>query len=113
MWRDSMSNKHSRDPFSDRYDSDSSETSSDSSTSKSSKTSKTSKTSKKKEGVRERRNVNMYLPDKLVEELQLRYAELNVQYRREHGEDMPKNSVYYPSVIQAALNGTEIEDELR
>lgn len=54
----------------------------------------------------------MYLPDELVEELQLRYAELNVQYRREHGEDMPKNSVYYPSVIRAALNGTEIEDEL-
>lgn len=110
-----MSNKRNRDPFSDRYDSDESETLNDSSTSKTSSSSnseKTSNTSKSTKSVRQRRNVNMYLPDELVDELQLRYAELNVQYRREHGDDMPKNSVYYPAVIRAALNDTTVQNEL-
>lgn len=83
-------------------------------TSKSSKTEKSSKTTESEEstGVRSRKNVNMYLPDDLVDDLQLRYSKLNVQWRREHGEDMPKNDEYYPAVIRASLNDTTIEDEL-
>lgn len=110
-----MSNKRSRDPFSDRYNAGESEASNDSSTPKTSSMSdkeKTSNTSKSDKSVRQRRNVNMYLPDELVDDLQLRYAELNVQYRREHGDDMPKNSVYYPAVIRAALNDTTVQNEL-
>lgn len=110
-----MSDKRGRDPFNDRYEPGESEESNNSSTSKTSSTpnkEKTSNTSKSTESVRQRRNVNMYLPDELVDELQLRYAELNVEYRRKHGDDMPKNSVYYPAVIRAALNNTSVQNEL-
>lgn len=76
-----------------------------------SKTSKSEKTQEKSGGgVRERKNVNMYLPDALVEELQLRYAELNLEYRRERGEDMPKNQVFYPAVIKAALGESTVRE---
>lgn len=84
-----------------------------------SKLSKGSKTSKSEEieknstgGVCDRKNVNMYLPDDLVEDLQLRYAELNLEYRRERGEDMPKNQVFYPAVIQAALGESTIRESI-
>ena len=106
-------------------------TSNGSKTSKPSKTEKTSKTSnsskikesKKSEGdgetdntskpVRERKNINMYIADdELVEDFQLLYAELNVAYRREHGEDMPKNDVFYPAVLKAALDGKDVKDVL-
>ncbi|ELZ36429.1 HNH endonuclease [Halorubrum sp. Atlit-26R] len=62
--------------------------------------------------VRERKNVNMYLPETLVDDLQLRYSELNVKWRRQHGEDMPKNEEFYPAAVRAALGGSSIEDEL-
>jgi hypothetical protein len=62
--------------------------------------------------VRERKNVNMYLPGEQVSDLQMRYSELNVQWRREYDEDLPKNDQFYPAVIQAALEGTSIEEQL-
>lgn len=94
--------------------SEASETEEGSQSSESSGSSKTSKGEKTQEksggGVRERKNVNMYLPDALVEELQLRYAELNLEYRRERGEDMPKNQVFYPAVIKAALGESTVRE---
>jgi hypothetical protein len=97
-----------RDPFQSRYDTEES-----TETSKSEETSKTTETSKTSETVRDRKNVNMYLPDELVEEMQIRYSELNAKWAREHGgDDLPKNQEYYPAVIRAALNETAIEDEL-
>ncbi|PHQ38256.1 HNH endonuclease [Halorubrum persicum] len=77
--------------------------------------SKSTKTAESEESggtVRERKNVNMYLPEELVEDLQLRYSELNVEWRRQHGEDMPKNEEYYPAAIRAALGESSIEEEL-
>lgn len=89
------------------------ETSKESKSSESSKTSKSEETEKSSTGgVRDRKNVNMYLPDELVEDLQLRYAELNLEYRRERGEDMPKNQVFYPAVIQAALGESTIRESI-
>jgi len=110
-----MSDKRDRDPFDDRYNRDD-----DASDAESSKTSKSAETAENKKsdetaesgGVRERKNVNMYLLDDLVDDLQLRYSELNVQWRREHGEDLPKNDEFYPAVIESALRETSIEAEL-
>lgn len=129
--------KRDRNPWDDRYDRDdddqddaaieseaSSETtemSEASNTSKSSKRQKTTKMSKSKKTaeseessgtVRERKNVNMYLPESLVDDLQMRYSELNVEWRRRHGEDMPKNDEFYPAAIRAALGESSIEEEL-
>lgn len=121
-----MADKRDRDPFDQRYDEDDNHNNTQSNSSKTSKTPETATTKKTAEteeseksdetaesnGVRERRNVNMYLPDGLVDDLQLRYSELNVQWRREHGEDLPKNDEFYPAVIESSLQDTTIEKEL-
>ncbi|GGM50949.1 hypothetical protein [Haloarcula argentinensis] len=118
-----MADKRDRDPFDQRYDEDSDDNNTQSNTSKTSEKSKTSETEETAKsqksgkasengGVRERRNVNMYLPDGLVDDLQLRYSELNVQWRRENGEDLPKNDEFYPAVIESSLRDTTIEKEL-
>lgn len=95
-----MSDKRDRDPFESRY-SESEESEEMSETTESSKTSKTS--------VRERRNVNMYLPDQLVEEMNATYAEVNAEWVREHGEDLPKNEEFYPAVVRGGLDGVREE----
>jgi len=109
-----MSDKHDRDPFDDRYARDDDSDAESSKTSKSAETAENEKSDEKEEsgGVRERKNVNMYLPDDLVDDLQLRYSELNVQWRRDHGEDLPKNDEFYPAVIESALRETSIKAEL-
>ena len=127
--------KRDRNPWDDRYDDDdedagheddslssetveTSEASNTSKTSKSEETSEMSKSSTTTESeesngtVRERKNVNMYLPETLVDDLQLRYSELNVEWRRRHGEDMPKNEEFYPAAVRAALGESSIEEEL-
>lgn len=128
--------KRSRDPFSDRYERSESEETDESAestetaeTSETSKTSETTETTKMSEAsgttetaeaesegggatVRERKNVNMYLPDELVRDLQATHAELNVAWQREHGEDLPKNHVYYPAVIKHGLDVSALKDEL-
>lgn len=106
------------DPFDNRYAGEESETADESETSKTSKStmsadqSETSEASEKAETVRSRKNVNMYLPDDLVDDMQLRYSELNVQWQREHGEELPKNAEFYPAVIRAALNDSTVAEEL-
>ncbi|WP_164932747.1 hypothetical protein [Halorubrum amylolyticum] len=126
--------KRDRNPWDDRYDRDdddddrddaalegassTSETSDISKTSKREKTTEMAKSEKTAESeessgtVRERKNVNMYLPEGLVDDLQLRYSELNVEWRRRHGEDMPKNEEFYPAAIRSALGESSIEEEL-
>jgi len=101
-----MSDKSDRDPFNERYgeSSESEKTADESEMSQASKDSKTT--------VRERKNVNMYLPEELVDDLQLRYKRLDIEWREEHGEDLPKNAEFYPAVVRAALNETSIEEEL-
>ena len=96
----------SDDPFDNRYADDDSETAEDSETSKNPESSESAET------VRSRKNVNMYLPDGLVDDMQLRYSELNVQWQREHGEELPKNAEFYPAVLRAALDDTTVAEEL-
>lgn len=128
-----MAEKRDRNPWDDRYgegdeESETSETSKTSETPDTSDSPKTSKTSKReksteseeiserpetsKSTVRDRKNVNMYLPDDLVGDLQLRYSELNVEWRRQHDDDLPKNQEFYPAVIRAGLEGTSVREEL-
>lgn len=64
------------------------------------------------ETVRERKNVNMYLPEDVVKEMQIRFDELNAQHRRIHDEPLEKNRDFYPALLQAGLEGEEIEDQL-
>ncbi|RLM49629.1 HNH endonuclease [Halorubrum sp. Atlit-28R] len=54
----------------------------------------------------------IYLSDDDVDELDIRYSEVNVEWQREHGEQLPKNEKFYPAVIRAGLSGTSIEEEL-
>jgi hypothetical protein len=62
--------------------------------------------------VRDRPSVLMYLPDDLHSKLDLRFDELNLEYKREHGEALQKNRDFYPAVIEAALEGKDIKDVL-
>ncbi|TKX46470.1 HNH endonuclease [Halorubrum sp. SD690R] len=54
----------------------------------------------------------IYLSDDDIDELDIRYSEVNVEWQREHGEQLPKNEKFYPAVIRAGLSGTSIEEEL-
>ena len=54
----------------------------------------------------------IYLPDNVVDDIDIRYSEANVEWQRAHGEQLPKNERFYPAVIRAGLNGTSIEEEL-
>lgn len=99
------------DPWESRYgQSETAETEEASEASKTSKSEETTET--EKTSVKDRKNVNMYLPEELVSDLQLRYSELNLQWRREYDEDMPKNDHFYPAVIRAALEETSVEEQL-
>ncbi|SNR65909.1 hypothetical protein SAMN06266787_10857 [Halorubrum ezzemoulense] len=54
----------------------------------------------------------IYLPDDVVDDLDIRYSEVNVEWQREHGEQLPKNERFYPALVLAAINETTIEEEL-
>lgn len=75
-----------------------------------SQTSGTAKTAKS--NVKERSNVNMYLPDDLVNELSITFDELNAQHKREHGEPLEKNRDFYPAIVKAGLEGKDVKDVL-
>lgn len=75
-------------------------------------TSETSETSESEAAVKDRKNVNMYLPEDLVGEMNIRYSELDAKYQREHGRTMEKNRDYYSAVIEAGLTDKSIEDVL-
>ena len=81
--------------------------------------SKTSKPSKieemvesKQKSVKDRPSVLMYLPEELHSDLDIRFDELNAQYKREYGEALEKNRDYYPAVIKAGLEGKDIKEIL-
>ena len=104
-----------RDPFDARYgaDSEGEETTEMAETSKISKSAESAEESETSETIRDRKNVNMYLPEGLVEEMNIRYSELNTKWMREHdGEELPKNQEFYPAVVRAALEETSVESEL-
>jgi hypothetical protein len=77
-----------------------------------SKTTAKSSKSTQKQNIKDRPSVLMYLPQELHTELDLRFDELNLQYKREHGEALGKNRDFYPAVIEASLEGKEIKEVL-
>jgi len=62
--------------------------------------------------LKELPSVLMYLDEDLKTELDARFDELNAKHRREHSEALEKNRDYYPAVVQAGLEGEDIEDVL-
>ena len=93
--------------------SDSTEQSKSEKPSKSSKSSKTEQTDgREQKSVKDRPSVLMYLPEDLHSDLDIRFDELNAQYKREHGEALEKNRDYYPAVVKAGLEGKDIKDIL-
>jgi len=65
-----------------------------------------------KASIKDRPSVLMYLPEELHTKLDIRFDELNVQYKREHGRPLEKNRDYYPAVVKASLEGKDVKDVL-
>lgn len=64
------------------------------------------------DNIKDRPSVLMYLTEEIHSELDLRFDELNLQHKREHGDALEKNRDFYPAVIKAALEGKEIQEVL-
>ena len=62
--------------------------------------------------VSDRPSVLMYLPEEQRRALDLRFDELNLKHKREHGDALQKNRDYYPAVIEAALSDRSLEEIL-
>lgn len=112
--RNLRSERSQRDDASDTDESD--QTSNTSESSQASNTPVTDEKDKSSQenqtSLRDQTHVAMYLEEDLAEDLDLRFDELNLQYRKEHGEKMTKNGVFYPALARAAINNTTIEEEL-
>lgn len=65
-----------------------------------------------KTSLKDKPSVLMYLDEDLKTELDARFDELNARHRREHGDGLEKNRDYYPAVIEAGLEGEDVEDVL-
>lgn len=74
--------------------------------------SKSSTDSTSEGNVSDRPSVLMYLPEEQRRELDLRFDELNLKHKREHGDALQKNRDYYPAVIEAALSDQSLEEIL-
>jgi hypothetical protein len=66
----------------------------------------------KSESVKDRPSVLMYLPEGIHQELDIRFDELNAKHKRAHGEKLEKNRHYYPAIVKAGLEGSDVEDVL-
>jgi len=85
-----------------------SETSETAEQSESAERSETNKSSVKDEMV----GTYMYLPEELKNELDLRFGELSLKHKREHGEPLEKNRDFYPAMVRAALDNEEVLEEM-
>jgi len=85
-----------------------SETSETAEQSESAEPSETGQTSVKDEMV----GTYMYLPEELKNELDLRFDELSLEHKREHGEPLEKNRDFYPAMVRAALDNQEALEEM-
>jgi len=53
--------------------------------------------------VRELETKLLYLDDEFLQELELIFDELNLRYKRKHGDELQKNRDYYPALLQLGL----------
>lgn len=56
--------------------------------------------------------LTMYLYPEQVNELDLRFQEINLKYQREHGEKLQKNADFYPAVFEAAHSNKTVSEVL-
>lgn len=85
----------------------------ESESSKTGESAETATTAKSEQtSVKDRPSVLMYLPEGLHQELDIRFDELNARYKREHDEALEKNRDYYPAVVEAGLEGKDVEEIL-
>lgn len=54
--------------------------------------------------------VGMYLPEELKEALNLRFAELQLDAKRDHDVELEKLRDYYPAVVRLGLEHDDLED---
>lgn len=77
------------------------------------KTSKTDKdASNDRPSTKDKTALTMYLSDEQVDTLDLQFQELNLEYRREHGEKLQKNADFYPAVLEAAFSDRTVREVL-
>jgi len=62
--------------------------------------------------IKDRKSVLMYLPDDVWQELDIRFDELNAEYKRQYGESLEKNRDYYPAVLLAGLTDKDLKEIL-
>lgn len=81
--------------------------------SQSSKTTMPAQTDKpKRESVKDRPSVLMYLPTDLRQEMDIRYDEVNATIKRARGEGVEKNRDWYPLVVSLGLEkAAELDDD--
>ncbi len=66
---------------------------------------------KKRESLKGRPSITMYLPQELHERLKTKFLELQLEANKQ-GKDLEKNRDFYPKVIEAGLDQVEDEEVL-
>ncbi len=67
-------------------------------------------TSPEQKKVKERKSLNMYIGENLINETQELYEQLNQEHREKWGVELSKNNRYYPALIK---HGIENSDAIR
>lgn len=62
--------------------------------------------------VRERENVNLYLPPSVAQQLRETFMELNMEMMKTHGRELKKNSEFYPLVLSVGMECEEVRRKL-
>ena len=62
--------------------------------------------------VRDRANLNFYLPDEIKAEIEATYLQLNIEYQQRYGETLKKHEQYYPHLLEQGLNEEDLREQL-
>ncbi|CDK39460.1 hypothetical protein [Halorubrum sp. AJ67] len=62
--------------------------------------------------VRDRANLNFYLPDEIKAKIEATYLQLNIEYQQQYGEKLKKHEQYYPHLLEQGLNEDDLREQL-
>jgi len=62
--------------------------------------------------VRDRANLNFYLPDEIKAEIEATYLQLNIEYQQRYGVTLKKHEQYYPHLLEQGLNEEDLREQL-
>lgn len=62
--------------------------------------------------VRDTVGRTIYAGEETFAEVDTAYKHMDIRWSEEHGEDLPKNKVFYPALLRAGVNGTSVAEEL-